>query len=184
MTKLRFLIAGMAILVSGCIGPRSQITAVKSENYRMMPHRIFIAADVSQSFGGDLGDQFEGTVEKSLTGCGLNVGFALLGRLAIEQPLPQRIQAFSPDAVLTIRPGSGSDRSLKYYIELQDMTAKSIVWKAEMDFSHGDIGMGRIGVAQFARSLVDRLKVDGIVPMNCDASGVASETGAQLSKHA
>jgi hypothetical protein len=158
-------------LVAAC-QTRADIESVKSATYNgRMPQRILFGADIGVGFPGLRGEILGGIVEDTLKACNVNSAFQIVGGLTLRDPIADKIKQFGPDAIATIqwtKATTGYARGTAWYrIEMQDVLTKAVVWKADVTVDGADGVIGPEAPKIFATSLINRMKVDGLIPSNC-----------------
>ncbi|WP_189052642.1 hypothetical protein [Aliidongia dinghuensis] len=166
----------LMVLLGGCKQASTNIYSVKSDNYDHTPQSIFVGAAFgdtrAKANSGEPASNplmaFRTRISSSLEACGIrtNVEFSEGNTATVTVPPGAR----DPEAILLIRLVSqtvsvGAPVVGAYHAEMIDRSSKKAIWQADITTISGhnfyDI---------LAKSLIDRMISDKILPTSCAAS--------------
>lgn len=165
------------LAVGGCVraAVRDHVAAT---DFHGALGRIFVLNTLDGAFAADLPARFAAAIQADLGRCGVT---ALVFRpdamqLDAEAKLREAIQAFRPDAILTLRFAvqsryDGDVRAGTYIVRLQDVAERRDLWRAEMvlsssaSFVTDRSGAGALFADRLVRQMAEDRVLTGCPPM-------------------
>lgn len=195
MTLLRAGIVVTVLLATAVLaacGPRATIDAKKDEQFRPGIARMSVILAVTEELTEEQRGQFMATFHSMLDACGIANEEQLMSPLTDEiRPFREKALAYHPDAILTIVAASYTMTEAKlrltgqrlgyglteanFKASLDDLHSGRAGWTAEVDL-HLDFhaNKNRDAGAILARTILDRMGTDGIIPPRCAKPATAS----------
>lgn len=180
VTGLALVLTLAMLSLAGCADAGFKAQSVKSSTYQKQPKRILIDdSHLGVLFAETLfmrarTGEFNERMVHVLAACGVPADYVKPGPLTIEDPLQAKIKSFGADSVLLITVlvenlhGSGvTDAS--YDAKLTDAATKAVIWNASIHYEGGLVGNGADVITDLSKTLIDRMKADGVIPASCSA---------------
>lgn len=172
------LVGLAAACMSGCT-PSVSTESVKASTYQTQPKRLLIVPNLGDLFlqgtPNDRTAKFDSRLVGALTACGIQADTVNPTKLGLENPIAKKMKEYGPDAVLTVnwtkemkRGSGGGAVSSDYLLQLTDIATKKVVWKATIDYGVNMSGMTADTTQVMAKTIVDKMKQDGIIPGSCN----------------
>ena len=142
---IRVLAVGVAAAwLAGCAAPPSRIQTSKAEGYSKQPKRMFVLSTAGNDWGNEFANSFESRITAIGTACGTTVQVSRINPLELDENVhANRMKAFNPDAILTVRNNGGTKSAygalidVIYDLSLRDVQANKLVWRANVRFVRG-----------------------------------------------
>jgi hypothetical protein len=156
----------VAVAISGCATSTAKIDSFTIKEHTGI-HRLLLASNVwpppSEGTSNVLEmPVLEAAIANAFNNCGIVTDILPRGQLSLPDDTPPAVRAFSPDALFTleskklevgIAEGGGV-----YLIKIVDMTAKQMIWQAQIS-----ITAGKSREEVLATAIVDQLKKDRLL---------------------
>ena len=142
------LLTFISVLVSACFVAPTRIASNKSENYTSEPKRIFVLTDVGTEFGKDFSDSFQRKLTAIAKDCGAALELTRISSLELDENIHlNKMKAFNADTLLRVKRNGGTADQygtllhVIYDVRLVDAPSNKTVWRANIDFHRGGIGI-------------------------------------------
>jgi hypothetical protein len=170
------MLACLVGLLGGC-ALSTRLTTNQARDYKGNPRRIYVVFHSVDEYGPTFDRTFIAKSSQLAKDCGAALeGTTITGLELDKNAYLVAVKAFNPDTVLVLRRAGGTKTEfgqllyLLLNIELVDVPANRIVWRAKADFHRGS---SLIPIEQRAEALATditgRLKADGI--LKCPEGG-------------
>lgn len=170
MKKSIYLITTAIFVLSACASNR-WVASNKAANYTDQPKKIFFRVEVAQAdpfWGAEFIRALELELARSLQARQVTANYTAFNPVSLEtaEDVKKAIEAFAPDAILTITktvPYNDNDLQINNLdIKMMNVTQDKILWRGSLNRS-GMLWVGSNGGTQCAKAIVNRLSKDGLV---------------------
>lgn len=169
MKKSIYLIAVAMLVFSACMSTH-WVASNKATDYTGQPQKIFFRIEVAQAdpfWGAQFVKALETELARSLQAQQVTASYTAFNPVSLEtaEDVKKAIEAFAPDAILTItKTVPYNDESLQVNnldIKMINITQDKILWRGSLNCS--GLWVGSKGGTQCAKAIVNRLSKDGLV---------------------